>query len=285
MNESFRRVIRHLLSGAGTIGQNRSSHRRMWLAWRLAGVGLLTVLVAVGGIVLYRRSAAAIEIHRRPAGVAATLISQDAAASKLKSKAPSDREDAGVAEAAREFAITLITPELKQPDSATFPAAPIRLERLKILDRMTDGAIEHWLVDGAVDSRNEYGYSVRSSWRMMVARHADSFFPVLTSLEGVEVYYLRSHADLLTDGREEAIRRRNAAASKRKTRSIAEKRAVWKALDAAKSSETKAQAALQLAVDLLAAGRTEPAHRRLQELIDRYPETQAAEKAAELLKQ
>jgi hypothetical protein len=286
MNESFRRVIRWLFPGAGLFGLNGSSRRGMRLARRLAGAGLLIVLVAVGGSMLYRRSAAAIEIRHRPTGVTATLIPQDSTESTLASKAPSDRDDAdaGVAEAARQFAITLITPELKQPDSATFPADAIRLERLKLMDRMTDGAIEHWLVDGAVDSRNDYGYSVRSCWRMMVARRADSFLPVLASLEGIEVYYLRSHADLLAEGREDAIRRRNAAASKKKTRSIAGKRAVWKALEAVKSEETKAQAALRLAVDLLAAGRTEPAHRRLQELIDNYPETEAAEKAAKLLK-
>jgi hypothetical protein len=286
MNESFRRVIRHLIPGATITGQIRSPHSGAWFAYRLIGAGILIVLALAGGNVLLRRSDRAIEIHRRPSGLAATLMSQSPLTSKLRSPAPSDGDDvdAGVAEAARHVAMTLVTPELKQPDTAAFPVDAIRWERLGIMNRMTDGAIEHWLVDGAVDSRNDYGYDVRSNWRIVLARDTASFFPVLASLEGVEIYYLRSHPDLLTEARKDALQKRQADANEKKSRSLAEKRAVWQAIDSIKPAEAKAQAALQLATDLLKAGRTDPARRRLQEVIDNFPDTDAAAQAAELLK-
>jgi hypothetical protein len=285
MIEPIRRVIRRFVPGREKSGHDRDSRSGTRLDVRLVGAGLLIVLVAVGGNWLSRRNNSAINVRRRPSGVAASLVLLDSTASTLKSKAPSDDEnpDAGVAEAARQTAMTLIAPELKHPDSAAFPREAIRVERLSVLNRMTGGSIEHWLVDGAVESRNDHGYNVHSAWRILLAREADWFFPVLASLAGVEVYYLRSHADMLAEARKDAIKKRNMAAREKKSRSLAEKRAVWKALDAVKGTEAKAQAALQLAVDLLAAGRTEPARRRLQDLIDSYPGTQAAEKAEELL--
>jgi TolA-binding protein len=40
---------------------------------------------------------------------------------------------------------------------------------------------------------------------------------------------------------------------------------------------------LKLAVDLLAAGQRQPAHRRLREILSKYPGTSAADEAEKLL--
>jgi TolA-binding protein len=77
---------------------------------------------------------------------------------------------------------------------------------------------------------------------------------------------------------------REAQASAQKTLQLAASRAAWKALEESKPAEEKAEAALKLAQSLLDAGRTEPARKRLQELIEKFPGTRAAAKAEELLK-
>jgi len=90
--------------------------------------------------------------------------------------------------------------------------------------------------------------------------------------------------EMLAEARDAAWTQRKAKAAEKKASDLAASRAVWKAIDAARPAEEKAGAALKLAVSLLAAGREEPARRRLQEVIDKFPGTIAAAEAEALLK-
>jgi len=199
--------------------------------------------------------------------------------------APHEREnlDDGVADAARQFAIQFVNPNLAFPDTAEFPESAIRFTRLVLLGQSTGGQIEHWLVDGAVDSKNGYGIRVRSHWRILLGRLDDSFFPVMAVLEGVQIFRMHGHVEMLATARRTALETREMQAAAQKADELAANRAAWKAIDEAKPLEEKAEAALKLAESLLAAGREEPARRRLQEIIDKFPETRAAAKAEELL--
>jgi hypothetical protein len=199
------------------------------------------------------------------------------------SREPGD--DAGVVEAARLFAMRLVMPNLAFPKSAEFPEAAIRFERLTQMNQATDSRIEHWLVDGAVDSEGRFGLKVRSRWRMLLGRDGAGFFPEMASLEGHEIYQMPDHKQLLADARQAAWNVREAQASAQKTLQLAASRAAWKALEESKPAEEKAQAALKLAQSLLDAGRTEPARKRLKELVEKFPGTRAAARAAELLKE
>ena len=124
---------------------------------------------------------------------------------------------------------------------------------------------------------------VRSHWRILLARADDSFFPVMgTAARGLlEVYRMPGHVEMLAEARREAWQEREAQVAAQKADELAANRAVWQAIDASKPAEEKARAALNLALDLLAAGREEPARRRLQEVIDKYPGTSASQGRAE----
>lgn len=256
---------------------------------KLLGVIVVGTLAAIAAKTTITNSNGAVRIRPPPAwtpshaNAAQTAIARQAG---LRLDAPREREniDSGVVDAARQFAITLVTSDLKFPESAEFPEGAIRFERLTLLNQTTGGRIEHWYVDGAVDSQNDYGVIVRSRWRIMLARADDVFFPVMAQLGDFEIYRMRGHVEMLADGRREAWQEREAQAAAQKASELAANRAVWQAIDKARPAEEKARAALKLAVDLLAAGREEPARRRLQEVIDKFPGTNAASEAQELLK-
>ncbi len=201
--------------------------------------------------------------------------------------APSSHDDrnAGVADAARQYAIQFVTPDLKHPASAAFPPEEVRFERLEMLNRTTLGRIEHWFVHGAVDSRNGYGATVRSRWRIVLGRADNHFFPVIVILEEFGIYRFQGHVDMLAEARQAARQELVDREAAQKAKDLAARRALWQAVESAKPAEEKAQAALKLAVDLLAAGREAPARKRLQEVIDKYPDTDAAAEAEVLLKQ
>jgi hypothetical protein len=205
------------------------------------------------------------------------------AQSELRFPVPADEEnvDDGVIEAARAFAIRLVTPAFKAAGPAEFPEDAIRFERLAFMHVSTGGKMEHWLVDGNVTAKN--GGKRLSQWRVLIARLDDSFIPVMASLDGVEIYHLRSHPQLLVDVREAEIKNRESQAAAAKAEELAAKRAVWKEIDATRPAEQKAEAALKLAVSLLDAGRIEPARKRLHDVIEKFPDTRAAAEAAELL--
>jgi TolA-binding protein len=95
---------------------------------------------------------------------------------------------------------------------------------------------------------------------------------------------MRGHVEMLAEARRAAWQQVEAQAAAQKATELAANRAVWQAIDAAKPAEEKARAALKLAIDLLSAGREEPARRRLQDVIDKFPGTGAAAQAEELLK-
>jgi hypothetical protein len=199
------------------------------------------------------------------------------------SAAPGD--DSGVVEAAQVFAIRLVTPNLAVPSSADFPETAIHFERLNQMNQTTGNRIEHWLVDGAVDSEGRFSRKVRSHWRLLLGRDGAGFFPEMAALEGHEIYQMPDHRQLLADARQAAWDLKQSQESARKTVQLAENRAAWKAIEDARSAEEKAEAALKLAQSLLDAGRTEPARKRLQGLIEKFPGTRAAAKAEELLKE
>lgn len=255
----------------------------------MLGVIAVAMLIAVASNILIRRGNGAIRIRPPPAWEPSRPDAAEVAVVKhpqFRLDAPQERDDidAGVVDAARKFAIQLVPPDLKVPDSAEFPPDSIRFERLTLLTRTTGGRIEHWYVDGAVDSRNDYAVQVRSRWRIMLARADDSFFPVMAQLGDFEIYRMRGHVEMLAEARQAAWKEREDQAAAQKATELAANRALWKAIDAAKPAEEKAQAALKLAADLLAAGREEPARRRLQEVIEKFPGTNAAAQAEELLK-
>ncbi|MGE5192165.1 MAG: tetratricopeptide repeat protein [Deltaproteobacteria bacterium] len=251
-----------------------------------AGGTLVTFAVAI----LIRSRGEAIRISPRPARRPAAKAAEATgplADPQLRLPAPRERADmdAGVVDAARQFAIRLVTPALLSPESAECPEGAIRIERLALLNQTTDGRIEHWIADGAVNSRNEYGVVVRSRWRVVLGRADDTFFPVMAALEGFEIFRTRGHVEMLAEAREAAREQRQRTAAEQKAKELSANRAVWKAIDEAKPAEEKAAAALKLAVSLLDAGRKEPARRRLREVIDRFPDTRAAAEAGELLQQ
>jgi hypothetical protein len=254
----------------------------------LLGVIAVATLIAVVANTLIRRGDVAIRIRPPPAWEPSRPDAIEGAVAphpqfQLDAPREPDDVDAGVVAAARKFATELVPPDLKVPDSAEFPDGAVRFERLTLLNQTTGGRIEHWFVNGAVDSRNDYGIQVRSHWRILLARADDSFFPVMAQLGDFEIYRMRGHVEMLAETRRAAWQEREAQAAAQKANELAASRALWKAIDAAKPAEEKARAALKLAVDLLAAGREEPARRRLQEVIDKFPGTSAAAKAAELL--
>ncbi|MGQ0634540.1 MAG: tetratricopeptide repeat protein [Planctomycetaceae bacterium] len=248
-----------------------------------AEVGALALVAVALGLLVPRRGRA-IDI---PPHAYRTITGAGDAGAELRLRRPAPTEqadrDAGVAEAAREFAIELVTPSLKRRESSAFPPIAIRFERLDVLNAVTDGKIEHWLVDGVVHSKNDHGIAVPSQWRIVLGRSDDSFFPIIAALEGFAIYHLRSHPDLIREARQVTLQKRQAEAAAKKAQEAAEKSAVWQALEAAKPPEAKAQAALKLALNLLAAGRKEAAFRRLHEIIEQFPDTDAAAQARKLL--
>jgi hypothetical protein len=159
------------------------------VAAALLGVIAIAALTAVAANNLIKRSDAGFRIRPPPAWTPSRPDSEAAVQKAFHLDAPRERAniDAGVADAARKFAIQLVTPDLKVPESAEFPEDAIRFERLILLNQTTAGRIEHWLVDGAVDSRNDFGIRVRSHWRMLLARADDGFFPVMAQLGDFEI--------------------------------------------------------------------------------------------------
>jgi len=256
----------------------------------LLGVIVVVTLVAITARTSIVNSNGAVRIRPRPAWTpshpdAADAAIADQAQLRLDAPREDDNIDLGVVDAARQFAIKLVTSNLKVPESAEFAENAIRFERLALLNQTTGGKIEHWYVDGAVDSRNDYGVIVRSGWRILLARADDAFFPIMAQLGDFEIYRMRGHVEMLAEGRREAWQEREAQAAAQKATELAANRAVWQAIDKARPAEEKARAALKLAIDLLAAGREEPARRRLQEVIDKFPDTNAAGEAEELLRE
>jgi hypothetical protein len=258
-------------------------NRTRIVARLLSGVAI-AVLIVIAASVLIRRNGTAIRIRPPPAWTPSGP-GTDEASPQLTLDAPRERDDidAGVADAARNFASRILPPHLKVPESAEFPADAIRFERLALLNQTTGGRIEHWFVNGAVDAQNEYGSVVRSPWRILLARAEDRFFPVMVQLGDFEVHRRRGHVEMLAEARRAAWQEREAQAAAQKTNELAASRAVWKANAAARPADEKARAALKLALDLLAAGREGPARRRLQDVIDNFPGTSAAAEAEEEL--
>lgn len=259
------------------------------LAAKLLGTVAVVILLAAAVGMLIRHSDGAIKIPSPPAWTpdsrAEDLIATGAEPQfQLDAPTAGDDRDAGVVDAARTYAIQFVTPDLKNPESAIFQKEAIRFERLELLNRTTGRKIEHWFVFGAVDSTNGYGATVRSSWRILLGRTDEKFFPVMVMLEEFAIYRFRGHVAMLAEARQAAWQERAAREAAQKANELAVSRAMWKAIEAAKSEEEKAQAALKLAVSLLEAGRTAPARRRLQEVIDKFPDTNAAAQAEELLK-
>ncbi len=255
---------------------------------RLLAVLAVMAFGTLAAVTIVRRNDSPIRTPRTPVH----MLERSAPHGTPQSAAPTPRLDApderhgiadGVADAARQFAIQFVTPELKFPEKALFPDDSISLERVTMMTSSTGDRIEHWQVDGEVESKNDHGLSVRSRWRIMIGRVDDTFFPVVVSLEGFPVYQMRGHVAMLQDARRADWQRKTAQAEAKKTKELAENRAVWQANAAAKPAEQKAREALKLAVDLLDAGRQEPAHRRLREIIEKFPETSAAAEAEKLL--
>jgi hypothetical protein len=256
----------------------------------LLGAVVSGTLITFAAVIFLRSQASAIRILPRPGQrptAEAAEPTDPLADPQLIVPAKRDEADAdaGVADAARQFAVRFVKPNLVAPESAEFPVAAIHVERLSPLNQMTDGRIQHWLVDGAVNSRNEYGVLIQSHWRILIGRADDNFFPVTAMLEGFEIFRTRGHVEMLAEARKAAWEQRQRAAAEHKSQELAANRAVWKANEEAKPAEEKAAAALKLAVSLLNAGRKDPARRRLLEVIDRFPGTDAAAEAGELLRQ
>ncbi|HEY3963318.1 MAG TPA: hypothetical protein VGM05_02095 [Planctomycetaceae bacterium] len=252
----------------------------------LAVMGFVTLIA----VTMVRRSDSPIRTPRTPV----RMVDRSTPGGTAQSAAPTPRLDApderhgiddGVADAARQFAIQFVTPELKFPETAQFPEDSIYLEPVTMMNLSTGDRIEHWQVDGEVESKNDHGLFVRSRWRIMIGRVDDKFFPVVVSLEGFPVYQMRGHVAMLQDARRADVQRKTAQVDAKNAKELAENRALWQSNAAAKPAERKAREALKLAVDLLDAGRHEPAHRRLQEIIERYPDTSAAAEAEKLLEQ
>ena len=243
---------------------------------RISTAFLLTALVGCGGT-SDSQSAASATVASEPREPATGAVTDDS----LRLPVPEHGEniDDGVVEAARQFAIRLATPALKVPGAADFPVETICCERLAFMHTSTGGKMDHWLVDGTVTTDGIR----RPQWRMVIARLDDSYIPVTVSLNGVEIYHLRSHSQLLSDVRQTEIEQRQLQTDAAKAEELAAKRAVWKELEATKPAEQKAEAALKLATSLLDAGRIDPARKRLQEVIDKFPGTLAAAQAANLL--
>lgn len=261
---------------------------RKQVAVRLAVAISAVAIVAVATVLIVRRSNSAIRAPRPEQRVfPGSVGAGDVASTAPRLDAPVERRgiDDGVADAARKFAIQFVTPELKFPQSASFPESSIRLERFGMMNNSTGDTIEHWYVDGAVDAINDYGVQVRSWWRIMIGREADTFFPVVVSLEGAPVYQMSGHVAMLQDARRDNQQRKTDEANAKKAKELAANRAVWQANAAAKPAEQKAREELKLAVDLLESGRREPAVRRLQAIIEKYPDTSAAGEAQVLLDQ
>jgi hypothetical protein len=265
------------------------ANRRQIIA-AVLGAAAGGTLIAIAAVVFVRWHAPAIRVAPRPARRPTAEAAEPTApladqALLVPVPRAGNGADAGVAEAARQLAVRFVKPNLVAPESAEFPIEAIRVEPLFLLNQTTDRRIEHWLVDGAVNSRNEYGVMVRSRWRILLGRADDNYFPVTATLEGLEIYRTRGHVEMLAEARKAAAEQRQKAAADRKAQELTANRAVWKANEEAKPAEEKAAAALKLAVSLLNAGRKEPARRRLQEVIEKYPDTAAAAQAAELLLQ
>jgi hypothetical protein len=264
-------------------------NRRQIIA-RVLGAAAGGTLIAFAVVVLVLSQGPAVRISPRPARRPLAEPPEPTtplADPQLTLPAPRDGadDDAGVADAAWQLAIRFVKPNLVSPDTAEFPEGAIRVQPLDMLNYTTDGRIRHWLVDGAVRSRNGYGVMVRSRWRILLGRADDTFFPVTATLEGLEIFRTRGHVEMLAEARKAASEQRQRTAAEQKAKELAANRAVWKAIDEAKPADEKAAAALKLAVSLLNAGRKEPARRRLQEVIEKFPDTPSAAEAAELLQQ
>ncbi|MBI3861665.1 MAG: hypothetical protein HY290_07195 [Planctomycetia bacterium] len=172
--------------------------RRQRAAISLAAIAVAAAIVA-GTVAWIRHSGSAV----RADGLHFNGTGPSAAGPTPRLAAPDERNgiDDGVADAARQFAVQFVTPELLVPESAGFPERSIRLERFPLMNYSTGNRIEHWYVDGGVDSKNDYGVMVRSWWRIMLGRVDDKFFPVVVSLEGRPIYQMRGHVDMLQDAR------------------------------------------------------------------------------------
>lgn len=255
-------------------------NRKRRLARSLGAIAVAASVV-LAMIALARRSDSAV----RPAGTRSDKAGSVSTPTP-RLAAPEERKGVndGVVDAARQFAVQFVTPELKYPASAGFPESSIRFERFVLMNFSTGDRIEHWFVDGGVDSKNDYGVVVRSRWRVMLGRSNDLFFPVVVSLEGHPVYQMRGHVEMLQDARRADQQQKEAQAAAKKATDLAVNRALWQANAAAKPDEQKASEALKMARDLLEAGRNEPARRRLQEIVEKFPGTSAAAEAEELLK-
>lgn len=284
MKESFRRPGRQDVAPVGIPGLPGSSPRGGRVSLRLLTI-IAVVTLAAGAVVLaYGRRGSAIRYQSQASQRIVASSAEESEERSLRRPAPdSDDPDAGVAEAARAFAIELVTPNLAYPESADFPAEAVHVGSALPMNIYSEGRMPHWLVDGAVDSLTDRGARVRSSWRLVLERSDGEFLPVLASLEGREIFYLRGHREMLLEARMAALEERKLEKARKKREELAREQSIRRSIEASKPVETKAQAALKLAVDLLTAGRTEAARRRLQEVIERFPDTSAAAQAEELL--
>src|SRR5438046_7751830 len=108
--------------------------RRQRAAISLAAIAVATS-IALATAVWIRHSGSAV----RPERLRLNGTGSPATATPPRLAAPDERHgiDDGVADAARQFAVQFVTPELKFPESAGFPEPSIRLERFPLMNYST----------------------------------------------------------------------------------------------------------------------------------------------------
>jgi hypothetical protein len=211
------------------------------------------------------------------------------------SSAPKD-PDSSVDFVGRKFAQDLITPHLKSPTTADFPDETVKVFRMESITHKFGVAARRWKVVGAVDAQNSFGARIRGSWEVIVLHlpDKDKFIPAEASLDGTQVFSSELYQNMLADqlGRSDAKQKADAAdrverekgkaAAKAKldAEESARRRAAQKAID----DEKAPQIALDLAKQLLKAGKDDKAIERLRRIVKDYPDTPAAKDAAQLLK-
>ena len=197
----------------------------------------------------------------------------------------SPESDDGVVDAAVQFASLLVRPRLKHPDSAEFPTRRIQWEAFAQMNFVTGIQCRHWFIEGVVEARNDYGVQVARPWRVLLRRSQDRFSPVVVTLDGKPIFEVAGYALLLQDSRRTEAERKTALEEDKKAKKLAADRALWQAKAASKTPEQKAQVEIKLAKELLRIGRDEPAERRFREIIEKYPGTETAREAEQLLQE
>lgn len=177
------------------------------------------------------------------------------------------------ANAAYQLAKMALGEVLKSPSAAKFDRDVAATDHLPI--GVGISRVRRWVARGKVQAPNSFGVMIRGDWRMELIHAEGDFRAVTFWFDDQQLYQDEKYVQLV----KHAIETDAAAEKELKKAERLDRAAAAKEKADSRSDEEKAEAMLRNARALLA-GNKKAAKKRFQEIVDKFPDTDAASKAA-----